>query len=87
MGMRNGHRLVNSTVAHVEAVKRPPSLAPSNVHVNRTWLGTCTYQKPRLKSMAHGVYARIAQYISVMRDANSTCIAPLYTLHTFWKKP
>ena len=43
-------------------------LAPLNVKGR----GKVLYQKPRLKSMGHGVYPRIVQCISTMCGANST---------------
>ena len=59
-----GMGLVSST-ALIEAAK---SLAPSSVIGH----GKVPYQKPRLKSMAHGVPLRIVQCISAMCVADST---------------
>ena len=46
------------------STKVAKSLIASNIIIGH---GKVPYQKPRLKSMVHGVYPRIAQCISAMR--------------------
>ena len=72
--MRYGHRTC-TILQHL--LKR---LAPSNVIVH----GKAPYQKPRLKSMAHGVYPRIVQCtVPTQREQYSTYNVRMY-MYSVW---